>query len=599
MRPGIVADPTEAFVMLRLVPALTVILGAATMIVPAPAVELAPNAEDARLANLFQTYLDQEFRRHPLFATQQGNHEFDDRLDDLSPVARKKDVEIARAVLATLGKEIDFQKLSRAGQIDHEIWSHALKYSLWSVENDNRFEYDPRIYGEYISDSVFILFTQSTLPRERNVQNAAQRITFIPRIVAAAKEGLKNPPKVLTEVAMKRNQGAISFYEKEIYSFAQVTPGSEPLATPCKQAVKALKDYQHWLESELLPKSTGDWRLGADKFARKLELELDAGLSALEVVKLAEAEADRVEREMWYVAKQLWSKVFPGQAVPPDVIEGRRVTIRAVLGELGKDHGRPENIVADARKTVAKIKTFIRDRKILALPEPDTCRVIEMPEFQRGFSAAYLTPAPPLDPKANSLYAVSPPPTDWSPARVETFFREYNSAMLQILTIHEAYPGHYVQLAYANRHPSLVRKVLYSGVFAEGWAVYTEQMMLDQGYGDGDLSLRLHQLKFYQRAVINAILDYKMHCADMSDDEAMKLLVGRGFQTEGEAVGKIQRAKQSSTQLSTYFVGRTAFYRLRQDVQRKRDSAFNLARFHEDVLNHGTLPVKYLPELVK
>jgi len=410
---------------------------------------------------------------------------------------------------------------------------------------------------------------------------------------------LKNPPKVLTEVAMKRNQGAISFYEKEIYSFAQVTPGSEPLATPCKQAVKALKDYQHWLESELLPKSTGDWRLGADKFARKLELELDAGRSALEVVKLAEAEADRVEREMWYVAKQLWSKVFPGQAVPPDVIEGRRVTIRAVLGELGKDHGRPENIVADARKTVAKIKTFIRDRKILALPEPDTCRVIEMPEFQRGFSAAYLNPAPPLDPKANSLYAVSPPPTDWSPARVETFFREYNSAMLQILTIHEAYPGHYVQLAYANRHPSLVRKVLYSGVFAEGWAVYTEQMMLDQGYGDGDLSLRLHQLKFYQRAIINAILDYKMHCADMSDDEAMKLLVGRGFQTEGEAVGKIQRAKQSSTQLSTYFVGRTAFYRLRQDVQRERDSAFNLAKFHEDVLNHGTLPVKYLPELVK
>lgn len=569
------------------------------MAASAPQPAAAPTAEDARLAKLFQSYLDQEFRRHPLYATQQGNHEYDDQLDDLSPAARKKDVEIARTTLATLAKEINVQKLSRNGQIDHEIWSHALKYSLWSAENDNRFEFDPRVYGEYLSDSVFLLFTQSSLPRERNVQNAAKRITFIPRIVAAAKEGLKNPPKALTEVAIKRNLGAISFYEKEVFTFAQETPGSEPLATPCKEAVKALKDYQQWLETELLPKSNGDWRLGKEKFARKLEMELDAGLTADEVVKLAETEADRVEREMWYVAKQLWSKLFSGQPVPPDDEEGHRAAIRLVLGELGKDHGKPDDLVADARKTVAKIKSFIGDKKIVALPAPDTCRVIEMPEFQRGFSAAYLNPAPPLDPKADSLYAVSPPPADWTSGRVETFLREYNSAMLQILTIHEAYPGHYVQLAYANRCPSLIRKVLWSGSFAEGWAVYTEQMMLDQGYGNGDLSLRLHQLKFYQRAVINAILDNKMHCANMSDEEAMKLLVGRGFQTEGEAVAKVLRAKQSSTQLSTYFVGRTAFYRLRQNVQRREGNAFDLAKYHEAVLSHGTLPVKYLPELVK
>ena len=270
-----------------------------------------------------------------------------------------------------------------------------------------------------------------------------------------------------------------------------------------------------------------------------------------------------------------------------------------MLDELGKDHGKPETLVADAKKTVDKIKTFIRDKKILTLPDPDTCQIIAMPEFQRGFSAAYLNPAPPLDPKANSLYAVAPPPKDWPVARQETFFREYNSALLQILTIHEAYPGHYVQLAYSNRNPSLVRKILWSGSFAEGWAVYTEQMMLDQGYGDGDLSLRLHQLKFYIRAVLNAILDNKMHTADMTDEDALKLLIGRGFQTEAEAVGKIARAKQSSTQLSTYFVGRTAFYRLRQEVQRKQGDKFDLGKFHEAVLSHGTLPVKYLPELVK
>ena len=577
--------------------AASVLLGAATMAVLAA--DPAPASEDAKLARLFRAYLESEFERHPVFATSQGNHDFDDRLDDLSPAARKKDDEKAREWLSDLPKKIDAKVLSRDGRIDFEIWSHTLKYGLWSVENDNRFEFDPRVYGESISDSVFILFTQSTLPRERNVANAAKRIAAIPKIVAAAKASLKNPPKILTEIATKRNLGAIAFYEKEIFSFAEETPGTEPLATPCREAVKALKEYQTFLENDLLPRSTGEWRLGKQRFGEKLKRELDAGLSADDVVKLAEAEAERVERDMYCIARQLWSKVFPLKALPPDDPAGRRFTIGAVLGELGQEHGKPENIVADARKTVDKIRTFIRDKKILALPEPDTCKVIEMPEFQRGFSAAYLNPAPPLDPKADSLYAVSPPPKEWTPERVETFLREYNSAMLQILTIHEAYPGHYVQLAYSNRCPSLVRKILSSGTFAEGWAVYTEQMMLDQGYGDGDLSLRLHQLKFYQRAVINAILDNKMHCANMTDEEAMKLLVERGFQTEAEAVGKIQRAKQSSTQLSTYFVGRMAFYNLRQDVERKHGDTFVLAKFHEDVLSHGTLPVKYLPELVK
>ncbi len=547
--------------MHRFAVATLLLLGLAVTHEPAiaPAAQPAKNAEDARLAKLFETYLDEEFRLHPLFATQQGNHEFDDRLDDLSPAARAKDLERAKQWLTRIPKEIDFKKLSRDGQIDFEIWTHTLKYSLWSAENDNRFEFDPRVYGEYISDSVFILLTQSTLPRERNVENAAKRIKFIPKIVEAAKASLKNPPKNLTEVTIKRNLGAIAFYEKDIYEFAKETPGTEPLATPCKAAVKALKEFQEFLEKELLPKSQGEWRLGKEKFARKLELELDAGLTADEVVKIAEAEADRVEREMYYVAKQLWSKLFAGKALPPDDADGRRTTIKNVLDELGKDHGKPETLVDDAKNTVDKIKKFITEKKILTLPNPDTCKIIAMPEFQRGFSAAYLNPAPPLDPKANSLYAVAPPPKDWTPARQATFFREYNSAMLQILTIHEAYPGHYVQLAYSNRCPSLIRKVLWSGSFAEGWAVYTEQMMLDQGYGDGDLSLRLHQLKFYIRAVLNAILDHKMHCVNMSDDDAMKLLVGRGFQTEAEAVGKIARAKQSSTQLSTYFVGRTAF----------------------------------------
>jgi uncharacterized protein (DUF885 family) len=222
-----------------------------------------------------------------------------------------------------------------------------------------------------------------------------------------------------------------------------------------------------------------------------------------------------------------------------------------------------------------------------------------MPEFQRGNTMAFLNQAPALDPRAASIYAISPPPRDWDARRVASFMDEYNRHMVQILTIHEAFPGHYVQLEYSNRNPSLIRRVLSSGVFAEGWAVYTEQMMLDQGYGHGDIALRLNQLKFYLRAVVNAIIDYKMHAGELSDADVLRLLVDGAFQTEGEALPKIIRAKQSSCQLSTYFVGRMAFYRLRQQIERELGDRFDLGRYHEAVLDHGTLPVKYLPQLVR
>jgi uncharacterized protein (DUF885 family) len=205
---------------------------------------------------------------------------------------------------------------------------------------------------------------------------------------------------------------------------------------------------------------------------------------------------------------------------------------------------------------------------------------------------------PPLDPNGTGQLAVSPPPRDWTAERINSYLEEYNNHMLDILAIHEGYPGHAVQLEYMNRSP-LIRKVLQSGVYIEGWAVYTEQMMLDQGYGNGDLALRLSQLKFYLRAVANTILDHKMHCSRMSDDEALDFLMKGCFQSEGEAKLKIIRSKQSSCQLSTYFVGRMAHYRLRQEIEHAMGDKFSLSKYHQAVLEPGAVSVKYLPELVK
>ncbi|MFL5242493.1 MAG: DUF885 domain-containing protein [Gemmataceae bacterium] len=555
--------------------------------------------EDAQLARFFKNYLDDQFKLQPYTATRAGDHRFDHLLEDVSPKARALWKALDKKALESLPKEIAYEKLTRAGQIDFEILKHSLTRSLWLAENTHPFEEDPRIYNEYITGCTYELLTRSTLSQATNVKSCLARMAYIPRLVATAKESLRNPPRVFVETAIKQNRGAISYYENGIFLLAGETPQLSELKPAAKPVVEALKDYQKFLENDLLPKAKGDWRLGKEKYGQKLMLELDAGLTAEEVLREAETEFERVGRDLYVIARQMWSEAIPGEPLPPDDAEGRRETIIHVLDKIGQDHGKPEDLLRDTQDCVERIKAFIRDHGILRLPDPDNCKVIEMPEFQRGNTVAFLNPAPPLDAKAFSYYAVSPPPREWSPRQVKSFMEEYNRHMLQILSIHEAYPGHYVQLEYGNRSSSLVRKMLSTGVFEEGWAVYTEQMMLDQGYGKGDLSLRMQQLKFYLRAVANAILDYKMHCTPFSDEQAMDFLMKHVFQTEGEALGKVIRAKQSSCQLSTYFVGRTAFYRLRQQIEREQGANFNLGRYHEAVLDQGTPPVKYLPELVR
>jgi len=563
---------------------------------PGPA--LAEEA-DVRLNAVFQDYLEEHFRQQPMEATQLGEHRFDHLLDDITPSARERWLAHARRTLHELPMKVEYAKLSRAGQIDFEIFKQELTRTIWLAENTHPFEEDPRIYNGYINDSVYLLLAQSTLPKETNVANAIARTAQIPKIIATAQGNLRRPPRPILETAIRQNRGAISFYESGILELAGETRQRDTLKAAAALVADKLKDYQKFLEGDLMARANGDWRLGRKKFARKLELVLDAGLTAGEVLADAEAEFARVQGDMYVIARQLWSRYFPKVPLPADDVEGRRATISKVIDAIGQEHGKPEDLVQDARATVDRIKAFIREHDILRLPDPDHCQVIEMPEFKRGNSLAYLESAPPLDPRAASFYAISPPPTDWEAQRVKSFLEEYNRHMLQILTIHEAYPGHYVQLEYSNRTRSLIRRVLGSGVFIEGWAVYTEQTMLDQGYGERDLALRLSQLKFYLRAVANAILDHQMHCRKMTDEGALKFLTEGAFQSEGEARLKIIRAKQSSVQLSTYFVGRMAHYRLRQRTERELGGQFNLGRYHEAVLDHGSVPVKYLPELVR
>jgi uncharacterized protein (DUF885 family) len=559
---------------------------------------LSAQTEDEKLEAFFKTYLDERFALRPMEATEMGDHRFDAQLEDLTPQAREQWLEQARKSLAALPHAVAYKQLSRSGQIDFEMLKHSLEAEIWLTQNFHPFQNDPRAYNGYINDSVYLLLTQSSLPKETNVTHCIARMGQIPKIVAAARQNLKNPPRVHTETAIKQNRGAIGFYEREIFEFAGETSQLPALKSAAAPVVACLKEYQDFLEKDLLPRANGEWRIGSKKFAHKLELELDAAVSADQVMADAEDEFSRVERDMYVIARQLWSHYFSRQPLPADDEAGRRSTVQRVLEAISNEHCRPDELVREMEHRVSALKQFISANDILRLPEPDHCQVIEMPEFKRGNSTAYMEAPAPLDPNGTGHLAVSPPPSDWSAQRVNSYLQEYNSRMLDILAIHEGYPGHSVQLEYMNRNPSLIRRVLQSGVYIEGWAVYTEQMMLDQGYGQGDLALRLNQLKFYLRAVANTILDHKMHCTEVSDDDALEFLTQKCFQSEGEAKLKIIRAKQSSCQLSTYFVGRMAHYRLRQQIERELGDKFELGRYHEAVLEPGAVSVKYLPELV-
>jgi uncharacterized protein (DUF885 family) len=569
----------------------------ATLSSPWPAAR--GESADERLAAFFKEYLDATFALRPLDATMLGDHRFDHLLDDITPAARRRWLEFWKAQLAQLDATFAEAPLTADGRLDRDILRDELVRSIWLAEHERPFEQDARVYGGYSTDSVFSLLTQSTLPREVNVANCIKRMKLIPAMLEEARTSLTDPVPTMLETAIQQNRGSIAFYDRQIFDMVGDSPQVPALREAAAAVVVALRRHQDFLEKDVLPRARGQWRLGRETFSRKLELVLDMGWDADRVVAEARREFDRVRHDMAFVSRQLWHRECPGKPVPPDDEAGRRELVAAVVAAVSQDHGSPETLVGDARDTVAGLRNFIQARGIVGLPEPDRCRIIEMPEFRRGNSLAYLEHALPLDPQGASSYAISPPPASWDAARARSFLEEYNRRMLRILTIHEAYPGHYVQLEWSNRCPSLVRRVLQSGTFIEGWAVYTEQMMLDEGYGEGDLALRLMQLKFFLRAVANTILDHGMHCEDWSDDRALSFLMDEAFQSEGEARLKIVRAKQSSVQLSTYFAGRTAHHRLRQEVQRELGERFDLGRYHEAVLANGSVPVKFLPRLVR
>jgi uncharacterized protein (DUF885 family) len=553
------------------------------------------NPMDDEFQKIAHEYIERELEANPEEATELGDHRFDGRLTDYSPEAQTKELATQKEFRDKLNA-IDGSKVTGANNVDFRILKENIDYRIFQAEELKEPDWNPLVYNQSLANSLYLLVARDFAPPEKRIPNLHQRMKEIPRVIAQAKGNLQHPPRVHTETAIQQTQGAIGLVREGLTPLLDRAPQMKKELAPLQEkTAAALEDYKKWLQNDLLPRSDGDFRLGAEKFRKKLRFALASDLSMEEIMKRAKADLQQTQAAIYETALPLYKKYFPN-ADDKTLADKHKVTA-AVLDKLAEQHPDDATVVGYAQKVVAEATDFVKQHNLVTVPEVPL-DVIAMPEFKRGVAIAYCDSPGPLEKNGKTFFAVAPTPNDWAKARKESFFREYNNYMIRDLTVHEAMPGHYLQLAHANefRAPTLVRAIFQSGTFVEGWAVYCEQMMAEQGYGGPEV--KMQQLKMRLRAIANAILDQSIHAGNMSEQEAMDLMTKETFQQEGEAVAKWKRARLTSTQLSTYFVGVSEHLDLRDLAKKKAGVSFDQKKYNDQVISYGSPPVKYVRELM-
>ncbi len=551
--------------------------------------------EDASFTALSAKFLERMLELRPDLATTLGDHRYDGRWPDLTEAGEAKE----RAFLEEIKGEllaIDPSRLSVESRVDHAVLANQIEYALFAQKELRGAETNPLDWTGVIGDGLDPLLSRDFAPLAQRLSMLASRLDGIPAVVTAAKSRLREPARIHTETAIEQNRGLIALVASGLEEHLRRSPESRPkVEAGARKARAALEELQNFLEKDLLARSRGDFRLGRQRYEKKLRFVLDdPEVNPDELAQNARALLEETREKMVETALEVWPLVLKTPAPKPDNKAAKKALIRTVLGKLADDRPTNATIVTEAAKLLEEATTFVRERDLVRLPE-EVCRVIEMPEYRRGVAIAYCDSTGPLEAKQESFYAIAPTPKDWPATRVTSFYREYNRSMLRDLTVHEAMPGHFLQAMHANRFKSGVRAVYASGPFVEGWAVYTEWLMAKHGFGGP--KTRLMREKMALRMCANAVLDHDIHAGTMDEREALALMTDEAFQEEGEAIGKWRRARLTSAQLSTYFYGFREMMKLRLAAEKK--SEFKDRVFSDAVLSHGSPPMRHLKVLLQ
>ena len=568
---------------------------------PAPPAAPPPPSPDQQFEALGQRFVRESQEQSPIDATAVGDHRFDDRLDDVSASGWQTRLAFAELYLSTLDG-IDRSRLSRANQVDALLLRHELEYDRWRISTLEDWRWNPLVYTSLAGNSLNNLIAREFAPAPERLKNLGKRLDEMPRFLSQVREVLvpARVPKIHAETAVRQNSGLIEMLDGEVARQIAALPAAdqESLKASVARARSALAQHQIWLEKRLLPEAAGDYRLGEKLYDQKLSYALFSTLSRQEIRARAESELVATRAAMYAIARQVLKGRRGAPPLPDKPGEAQQQrAIRAALELAYAERPARDGVLDAARAALIDTTNFVREKDLVSLPD-EPLDIIAMPAFKQGVALAYCDSPGPLDTGQKTFYTVSPIPAAWTRAQSDSFLREYNTRSIRNLTVHEAMPGHYLQLAHSNKYPSTLRALLSSGPFIEGWAVYTERVMVDSGYHADDPLMRLIQLKWYLRVVVNALLDQSVHVDGMSRAAAMKLMTDSAFQEEREAAGKWARAQLTSAQLPTYFVGSQEHFALRAEAEQRGGATFNQREYHDKVLSFGSPPVRFVRELL-
>ena len=549
-----------------------------------------PGAADAALAKVEAEYLDTFGTLSPVDATNAGDHRFDGTWPDVSPAGDAAARAHAQGVLAKL-TEIPSGMLAPQNQIDAQILGDQMRYVLFALDQLKTADLDPAYYTDLVGEGLDPLVNRSFGTPASRVADLAKRLDGIPAVLAAAQQRLAHPAKVNTETAIQQTDGLIDLVEHELAT--RFPADKKTLADSAAHAAKALHAFRDFLAKDLLARSDGSFRLGREKFTAKLGFVLEDKVDIDAIAAGAHALLTETQEAMVDTAKQIWAADRVGPLPPLETPAQRKAFVKKVLDLVAKNRPTNKSIVADAKGLLAKATAFVREKDLVRVPD-EPVAVIEMPEYRRGVAIAYCDSSGPLEKTPETFFAIAPTPGDWKPDRVASFYREYNQSMLADLAIHEAMPGHYLQLMHNNQFASKLRAVFSSGAFVEGWAVYSEWLMAEKGFGGP--RVKLERQKMVLRLAANAILDHDIHAGQMEEKDALALMTDEAFQEEGEAVGKWKRARLTSAQLTTYYYGFTQLLELRRAAAKQ--PGFTERAFHDRLLSYGSPAMKFIRALM-
>ena len=539
---------------------------------------------DARVAQVGEAYLRGHYAFNPSEATAAGLHEFDARLEERGPEAVAAEARRLRGVLAELARVPEW-RLSPGARYDLLILQSHARAQLLELEDVRMWRRDPNLYNRLVSTGVDNILKRAYAPIEQRLQAVLARERQIPRLLAEARANLDNPPRLYTETALAQVAGGVAFFERVVPQMFERAGGSGLSAARRAefheangQAAAAMRAFRDWLERDLLPRSNGDFRIGAENYRRKLLYEemVETPLAAL--LREGERQLRETQDEMRAAAEE----VAPGRGV------------RAALQLLAREHPTSDGLVGEARAELDRIRAFVRSEEIMTPPARENLTVAETPEYARSLSFASLDAPGPFERVATeSFYYVTPADPAWTPRQQEEHLGHYNRYGLAITSIHEAYPGHYYQLLKARQAPSRVRAALGSASFVEGWAHYCEQMMLDEGFGGNDPRLRLAQLDAALLRLCRYVVGLRLHTAGMTYEEAVEFFMREGYQARTNAEREARRGTLDPTYL-VYTLGKMEILRLREEWRRQLGDSFRIGDFHDRLLSYGMPPVRIL-----